>query len=109
MKKITLLTMLFSLFSVLAFAQNDLRLFSMENAQSQNPTFKCLNRHAPSAINTMMKAEGELVTPPATAQVETWYTTDGKLFVNGPTGVGTDHKCSYRWFRHLHPGLVLLF
>lgn len=56
MKKITLLTMLFSLFSVLAFAQNDLRLFSMENAQSQNPAFKCLNRHAPSAINTMMKA-----------------------------------------------------
>ena len=52
MKKITLLTMLFSLFSVLTFAQNNLRLFSMENAQSQNPTFKCLNRHAPSALKT---------------------------------------------------------
>ena len=87
MKKITLLTMLISLFSVLAFAQNDLRLLSLENAQSQNPVFKCLNRHAPSAINAIMKAEGELVTPPATAQVETWYTTDGILLVNGPTGV----------------------
>ena len=87
MKKNTLLLMLVTLIGVAAFAQNDFRRLPLGNAQGQNPTFKCLNRHAPSAVNKMVRAEGELVTPPATAQVETWYTTDGKLLVNGPTGV----------------------
>lgn len=31
-------------------------------------------------------AQNELVTPPATANVETWYTVDGMLYVNTPNG-----------------------
>lgn len=75
MKKITLLTMLVALFSGTAFAQ-------------QTTAFKCIDRTAQTAIRKAPKAvaENELVTPPASATVETWHTTDGVLYVNTPNG-----------------------
>ena len=75
MKKITLLTMLVALFSGTAFAQ-------------QTTAFKCIDRTAQTAIRKAPKAvaENELVTPPASATVETWHTTDGVLYVNTASG-----------------------
>ena len=75
MKKITLLTMLVALFSGTAFAQ-------------QTTAFKCIDRTAQTAICKAPKAvaENELVTPPASATVETWHTTDGVLYVNTASG-----------------------
>ena len=65
MKRITLFAMLFALLSVVAFAQNNQK----GNAQSQRSAFKCIDRHALSATNAVLNADGELVTPPATAQL----------------------------------------
>ena len=75
MKKITLLTMLVVLFSGTAFAQ-------------QTTAFKCIDRTAQTAIRKAPKAVAEnvLVTPPASATVETWHTTDGVLYVNTASG-----------------------
>ena len=75
MKKITLLTMLVALFGGTAFAQ-------------QTTAFKCIERTAQTAIRKAPQATAanELVTPPASATVETWHTTDGVLFVNTPSG-----------------------
>lgn len=75
MKKITLLTMLVALFGGTAFAQ-------------QTAAFKCIDRKAQTAIRKAPQATAanELVTPPASATVETWHTTDGVLFVNTPSG-----------------------
>lgn len=84
MKRISLFTMLFALLGVVAFAQNSQK----GDAQSQRPVFNCVDRHALTATNNaVLNAEEELVTPPETAQVETWYTIDGALFVNTPSGV----------------------
>ena len=87
MKRITLLTLLVAIFGVTAFAQQNLRLFQQENAQSPSPAFKCALRSAQSVAQAPRRAEGELVTPPATAQVETWYTIDGKFLANSPYGI----------------------
>ena len=75
MKRITLLTMLVALFGGTALAQ-------------QTTAFKCIDRKAQTAIRKAPKAAAadELVTPPASATVETWHTTDGVLFVNTPNG-----------------------
>ena len=75
MKKITLLTMLVVLFGGTAFAQ-------------PSTAFKCIDRTAQTAICKAPKAvaENELVTPPASATVETWHTTDGVLYVNTASG-----------------------
>lgn len=75
MKKITLFTMLVALFGGTAFAQ-------------QTAAFKCIDRTAQTAIRKAPQAAAanELVTPPASATVETWHTTDGVLFVNTPSG-----------------------
>ena len=40
-----------------------------------------------SLMGVVAFAQNDLVAPPATAQVETWYTTDGKYMLNTPTGV----------------------
>ena len=40
----------------------------------------------PPQFYTPKHAASELVTPPETATVETWYTAGGKFFVNGPYG-----------------------
>ncbi|MBO4849532.1 MAG: hypothetical protein J5529_01375 [Prevotella sp.] len=87
MRKITLLTVLYTLIGVVAFAQKDLGRLPMEDMQSPSPAFKCLDRHTIPATQATMNAEIELVTPPATAQVETWYTIDGKFIANSPYGV----------------------
>ena len=83
MKRITLFTMLFTLLGVVAFAQNSQKGVT----QSQRPVFNCVDRHALTATNAVLNAEEELVTPPASAQVETWYTIEGALYVNTPSGV----------------------
>ena len=79
--------MLFALFGVMAFAQKDLGALPTGNAQSPSPAFKCIDRHASSAAQAALSAEGELVTPPASAQVEKWYTADGKFMVNTLAGL----------------------
>ena len=68
MKRITLLSLLITLLSVTAFAQ-----------------FKGIDRRSLPA-NNARRAAGELVTPPATATVETWYTTGGQFIMIGPYG-----------------------
>lgn len=78
MKRITLLTMLFALIGVSAFAQKDLRTLSQENAQSPSTTFKCIDRSGLPASKAPKDEFQELVIPPASAQVEKWYTADGK-------------------------------
>ena len=67
--------MLVALFGGTAFAQ-------------QTTAFKCIERTAQTAIRKAPQATAanELVTPPASATVETWHTTDGVLFVNTPSG-----------------------
>ena len=66
--------MLFALFGVVAFAQ------------SASPVFKGIDRHALPAHQATISEDVDLVTPPATAQVETWYTIDGMCLVNTPMG-----------------------
>ena len=39
------------------------------------------------AAQAALGAEGELVTPPASAQVEKWYTADGIFMVNTLAGL----------------------
>lgn len=72
MKKNTLLTMLFALFGVMAFAQKDLGRLPQSNTQVPN-VFKCIDRDIASANFATRNADVELVTPPATAQVEKWH------------------------------------
>ncbi len=87
MKRITLLTMLCALIGVTAFAQKDLRTLSQENAQSPSTTFKCIDRSGLSASKAPKDEFQELVIPPASAQVEKWYTADGKYLLNSPYGL----------------------
>lgn len=88
MKKFTLLTMLVALFSVTAFAQKGLRLLPMKDAlQTSSVITKAIDRKAQPVTNrTRRAASDELVTPPATATVETWYLTDGKFYAYTSTG-----------------------
>ncbi len=75
MKRFTTLAMLVALFGGTAFAQ-------------QAPAFKCIDRTAQTAAPKVRRAAAanELVTPPASATVETLHTTDGVLYVNTPAG-----------------------
>ena len=86
MKRFTLLSMLVALFSVAAFAQKgmDLRLLK-EVIQTPSLTVNGIDRKA-QARNNVARRAGELVTPPATATVETWYTTGGMFYVGTSTG-----------------------
>jgi hypothetical protein len=81
MKKITFLTMLVSLLGVTAFAQQ-------ATTQGPSTTIKGIVRQSQTAIRKApaATADKELVTPPATATVETWYTIDGNLYVNTMSG-----------------------
>ncbi|MBO4810098.1 MAG: hypothetical protein J5552_00865 [Prevotella sp.] len=90
MKRFTILAMLVALFSVTAFAQkgSDLRPWQ-GTVQGPSITFKGIARPAQPAANTMRRSAEDLVTPPATATVETWYTIDGLLFVNMQNGLMT--------------------
>ena len=81
MKRFSLLTLLVALFSVTAFAQKGLHLRPMEPIQRQAPAIKLIDRQAQAAVNVVRHAAGELVTPPATANIETWYTVDGTFYI----------------------------
>ena len=87
MKRLTLLTMLVALFSVAAFAQKSLRLSPQGAVPGSIPTLRCIDRQVLPSSQAGRRAAGELVTPPATATVETWYTVGGVLNVNLPNGV----------------------
>ena len=88
MKRFTLLTMLVALLSVTAFAQKGLRLIPMKDAlQTSSVKMKAIDRKAQPVTNRTRRAAGdELVTPPATATVETWYLTGGKFYAYGSSG-----------------------
>ena len=74
--------MLVALFSVTAFAQKGLKLqpFQMQHSLK----VQAVDRKAQPVTNTVnRRAGGELVTPPSTATVETWYTTGGTFYAYG--------------------------
>ena len=87
MKRFTLLTMLVALLSVTAFAEKGLKFIPQGTVSGPNTTIKCIDRQAQPANKVSRRAEGDvLVTPPATATVETWYTIDGAQYVNFQSG-----------------------
>ena len=43
--------------------------------------FEGIDRQAQPAVSRSRRTEAALVTPPATASVETWYTTDGAFYI----------------------------
>ncbi len=82
MKRFTLLTMLVALFSVTAFAQKGMKKLPFNGELPARPTaFQGVARQAQPVTNVGRRAGVELVTPPATATVETWYTVGGKFYV----------------------------
>lgn len=74
--------MLVALFSVTAFAQKGMELRPMK---SMLPTMKGIVRNA-HAAQAPRREGAELVTPPETATVETWYTADGTFNLYGRYG-----------------------
>ena len=91
MKRFSLLTLLVALFSVTAFAQKGLHLRPMEPIQRQAPAIKLIDRQAQAAVNAVRHAAGELVTPPATANIETWYTVDGTFYIYSASSGWVDY------------------
>lgn len=87
MKKFTVLTMLVALISVTAFAQrvSDLRPWQGTDS-SPSTTIKGIAHKAPTSVNKAMGAPSALVTPPAAAKVETWYTADGSFYAYSDGG-----------------------
>ena len=82
MKRLSILTMLVALFSVAAFAQKGMKMLPFKGEPlARSTTFQGIARQAQPANNVGRRASGELVTPPATATVETWYTVGGKFYV----------------------------
>ena len=87
MKKITLMTLLFALFSVVAFAQKDVNLTRWQGkVTGPSYSMKGVERNAQSTTTAARRASGETVTPPSTATVQTWYTIGGQFFVYGRFG-----------------------
>lgn len=79
MKRITILTMLVALFSVTAFAQKGMKMQPFcGKLPAPSVTFQGLTRQAQPATGLSRRVAAE---PPATAIVETWYTTDGKFYL----------------------------
>ncbi len=92
MKTITLLTMMVALSSVTAFAQKEVIQRPWQGkVHDQGLTIKCIDRKAQPAMRMAKQftTEDVLVTPPATATVETWYTTSGQLYVGFESGIKT--------------------
>ena len=95
MKKITFL-MIALLAAVVTFAAlmgkqsespfKTLDKAEMVKAQKLIPATKALDRKAMPMRNGVRKAEAELVTPPETATVETYYTVDGGFYVGTSSG-----------------------
>jgi hypothetical protein len=82
MKKFTLLTMLVMLFTVTTFAQNDMKMRPIERALSAPSTIsKGIDRRAQTANRAVSRAVNDLVTPPPTATVETWYRVGGNYYI----------------------------
>lgn len=48
--------------------------------------FEGIDRQAQPAVSRSRRTEAALVTPPATASVETWYTTDGAFYIYSQGG-----------------------
>ena len=87
MKRFSLLTLLVALFCVTAFAQKGLHLLPIKDAvQTSSVKMKAIDRKAQPVANRARRAGAELVTPPATAKVETWYTVEGKFYAYGSSG-----------------------
>ena len=95
MKKITFL-MIALLAAVVTFAAllgkqsespfKTLNKAEIVKAQKLIPATKALDRKAMPKRNGVRKAEAELVTPPETATVETYYTTGGKFYAGTEDG-----------------------
>ena len=87
MKRLTLLTMLVTLLSVAAFAQKGMKMLPFNGKlPAPSTTLQGIDRQAQPVTNVGRRAGGELVTPPATATVETWYTVDGKFYAYASAG-----------------------
>ena len=84
------------MFSVTSFAQKGWKMQPFTKVAQQSLSVKGVNRQAQTAVKNTRRASGELVTPPASATVETWYTTAGKFYAysqsSGWTDVSTDMK-----------------
>ena len=100
MKRFSLLAMLVALFSITVHssstseAAKPCRQFLdkglRQSRSGQNTITMGIARYGQTQglpqFYTPKHAASELVTPPETATVETWYTAGGKFFVNGPYG-----------------------
>ena len=85
MKKFTLLTVLFTLLSVTAFAQK--KAFTLRPIAPVRSAVQITPTERTAAVgHVARRAGGELVTPPSTATVETWYTTSGKFNASFSSG-----------------------
>ncbi|MCR4957344.1 MAG: hypothetical protein K6B13_01870 [Prevotella sp.] len=84
MKRFTLLTMLMALFGVMSFAQKAPSPWQ-GMVTSPSTAIKGIARMAQPTTN-MPKRAADQVAPPATATVETWYTTEGTFYVYGRYG-----------------------
>ena len=86
MRRFTILTLLVTLLSVTAFAQKGMALRPLDQLKSTT-TIKAVDRHSQTASQAARRGIGdELVTPPSTATVETWYTVGGTIYVNTSSG-----------------------
>ena len=90
MKKITLLSMLLALLSVTAFAQKGKNLRQLQGAIQSPSTMmtksKGISRRLQPAVNVPPLVGDQLVTPPETATVETWYTAEGNFYAYSESG-----------------------
>ena len=83
MKRFAILGTLVALFCVTALAQKGMRFIPQGTVSTPQTTLKCIDRKGQPTNNVTRRAEGDvLVTPPATATVETWYTIAGAQYVN---------------------------
>ena len=83
MKRFTLLMMLVTLFSVTVLGQKGMKLQPIAKLHQKTLRVKGFDRQAqPANSKVTRRAPGdELVTPPSTATVETWYTASGYFFL----------------------------
>ena len=87
MKRFAILGTLVALFCVTTLAQKGMRFIPQGTVSTPQTTLKCIDRKGQPTKNLTRRAEGDvLVTPPATATVETWYTVAGKQYVNFQNG-----------------------
>lgn len=86
-KRFYLLALSFALMGVTAFAQNGLNPRPWQGrVESLSTTIKGIARQAQPNAVASKRASSQLVTPPATATVETWYTADGTFNLFGRYG-----------------------